>query len=270
MRHGSIIGLISVLTFASVCHSVAWPSTRGQSYRDIQKKLSTMVSLRLNQDKLASLFEVGDRRILDLIQALDDPDTRISLNAQVVIRYLGNDQGMKALYEWYKKQQREYKVGGPVPVPLSEWDYNYIKLNCVDEPVRTWSDREMQYIYALALDGSPRATGVLIQLVDKARVAAESSSVSQVIKSVTNGNPNRLFGNDKDLAAAVLKNAFFIPANDQKHASASVLAFNATKSKALVEVQIDRGDLSQVWYHVVITRQRGQWAFFSVYQVGIS
>ena len=68
-----------------------------QSYKHTREKLRKLVSVRLDSDKLASLFKIGDKRIVDLIQALDDADRNVSLSAQVVIRYLGNEQGMKSL-----------------------------------------------------------------------------------------------------------------------------------------------------------------------------
>ena len=229
-----------------------------------------MVNLRLDNDKLASLFNIGEKRIGDLVRALDDRDKRVSLNAQVVIRYLGNHQGMRSLYEWYNKQERDFQVAGPVPLPLSESDYHYIKRNCVDQPVRTWRDREVQYIYALALDGSPRAREMLLHLIDKAASADEASFVSRAIKSVKKEDWKKFVTTERDPAVAVLRNAFFVAPEDQKYATARLLGFNATRSKALVELHIGRGDLADEWYHAVITRHDGGWAYFSVYQVGIS
>lgn len=264
------LGLISALIIAFVYNPVGRACSSSQSHRDIRKELGTLVSLRLDHDTLASLFEIGDRRILDLIQALDDGDRRISLNAQVVIRYLGNDQGMRSLYEWYKQKQGEYQVAGPVPLPLSEWDYDYIKLNCTDKPVKAWRDREVQYIYALLLDGSTRARDILGQLIEKAKGSDDSSFVSRAIRFVTKGGPTRLLTTEKDLANAVLTSAFFIAPVDQRHTSARLLAFNADKNKVLVELHIDRGNLAEQWYHVVLIRQAQEWAFFSIYQVAIS
>lgn len=270
MRQCSNFALISMLSLAVLSNQVGGASTASRSYRDTRQKLADMVNLRLDKDKLASLFNIGEERIVDLVRALDDREKKVSLNAQVVIRYLGNEQGMRSLYEWYKKQESDFQVAGPVPLPLSEWDYHYIKLNCVDQPVRTWRDREVQYIYALALDRSPRAREILLQLIDKAKSADEASFVSRAIKSVEKEDRKKFVTTERDPAVAVLRNAFFIAPEDQKYASARLLAFNATRSKALVELHIGRGDLAEEWYHVVITRHEGGWAYFSVYQVGIS
>lgn len=248
----------------------AGANTSRQSFKDTRKKLVELVNIRLDKEKLASLFKIGDKRIVDLIRALDDSDKRISLNAQIVIRYLGNDQGMRSLYEWYQKQHSDFQVAGPVPLPLSEWDYDYIKLNCIDQPAKTWRDREVQYLYALALDGSPRARKILLKLIDSAKDAEEASFVNRAINSIEKPDRKRFLSIERDPATAVLTAAFFISPEDQKFASARLIAFNAAKTKALVELHIGRGDLAEEWYHVVVTRHDAGWAYFSVYQVAIS
>src|SRR5687767_4514390 len=80
-------------------------TTFGQSYQDTIRILSEMNSRILNRGKLAKLFQIGDERIGDLIRALDDPNPDISLRAQTVIRYLGNDAGVTGLFEWYDKRK---------------------------------------------------------------------------------------------------------------------------------------------------------------------
>lgn len=65
-----------------------------KEYQDTRKLLSEMNNRLDDRDKLATLFRVGDERITDLIQALNDPNPDISLRAQVIIRYLGSDVGM--------------------------------------------------------------------------------------------------------------------------------------------------------------------------------
>lgn len=155
---------------------------RSRSYRETRAMLRKLVSVQSDIDKLARLFRIGDRRISDLIQALDDADQNVSLRAQTVIRYLGTKEGMRALYEWYVRQQDKYEINGPVPVPLSEWDYDYIQQNFINRSVTTW--RDVEYIYALALDPSPKAKNVLAQLTEKANSRAESTFVGRAIESV--------------------------------------------------------------------------------------
>jgi hypothetical protein len=174
------------------------------------------------------------------------------------------------LYDWYKKQQGDFKIAGPVPLPLSQWDYDYINRYGVDEPVESWGGLEVRYIYALALDGSTRARETLLKLIHKARDTDEASFVRRAVKSVENRDLKQFVSTERDPAQAVRRNAFFIGSRDQKYLSVKLLAFNATKSKALVEVYIGRGVLAEEWYHVVITRQDGGWRYFSVYPVSVS
>lgn len=67
------------------------------------------------------LFEEGDARRPDLIQALYDPEERVSLNAQSIIKYLAHPQGLSAVEEWYQ-YRRAHSMGywiSPVK-PLTE------------------------------------------------------------------------------------------------------------------------------------------------------
>lgn len=120
-----------------------------QANVDTRELLTELKSIKSDREVLTILFKSGDARISDLIEALDDRDRQISLRAQIVIRYLGNDTGMKALESWYKNQS-EIVIAGPVPLPLRERDYEFIKDQYIDKPSIKWvSDK---YIYALALD----------------------------------------------------------------------------------------------------------------------
>lgn len=232
--------------------------------------LSEIRDSRLNSDRLASLFRIGDERIADLIRALDDVDQAISIRSQLVIRYLGNEKGMNALREWYSRQRGEYRIIGSVPLPLNEWDYNFIRINYISEPAQTWGERGAQYIYSLALDESPRAKEMLDEIIKNARNLNESNFVGRAIKCVQASQPQKLLVREKDLAKLVLSNAFFITPEDRKYTSARFVAFNGAKDKALIEVYINRGHLAEEWYHVVINRREPGWRFFSIYQVAIS
>jgi hypothetical protein len=222
----------------------------------------------INRDKLAALFQVGDKRIKDLIQLLDDPDQEISLRAQIVIRYLGTEIGMKGLLEWYGKR-KQFSVAGPIPLPLREWDYDVIYANYVGKPVRGWYGAE-PYIYALALDYSPRARAVLDEVVKSAKGGDESLVAVQAIKRIQASQPKQTLKGQKDLAKLVLRNAFFVSPEDRKHTSARLLNLSDSGDKALVEVYINRGALAEEWYHVVIQRCEQDWKFLSISQVGVS
>ena len=94
---------------------------------DTRRLLLAMSDVRINSDKLSTIFKSGDVRIAELVRLLDDPKPEVRLRAQIVIRYLGNETGMQALREWYGRQRGEYGIGGPIPLPLSEWITGILK-----------------------------------------------------------------------------------------------------------------------------------------------
>jgi hypothetical protein len=60
---------------------------------------------RSGNKALKQLFEEGEERMPDLIRALYDRDKKVSLNSQVIIKYLATPEGPAAIEEWitYRK-----------------------------------------------------------------------------------------------------------------------------------------------------------------------
>jgi hypothetical protein len=139
---------------------------------NIRKLLASLQSVKDDREALATLFKTGDEQIAELIEALHDPDPNMRLQAQVVIRYLGNEMGMKALEDSYS-EQTEVITSGPIPLPLKERDYEFIKDQYLNKPTAAWGGAD-QYIYALALDGSPRAKALLHELKKSAGTSART------------------------------------------------------------------------------------------------
>jgi len=216
----------------------------------------------LDHKRLAALFRIGDERIGDLVKALDDPDKDVSLNAQIVIRYLANDVGLRGLDEYYRRPMKEYWISGPIPAPLIDWDYGVIKANP--------SSSVEKYLYALALDDSARAKQLLASITRADDTLSADTPVGRFLRSVRSSDPKKVLTGGTDLAKLVLENAFFVAELDQKYASASLVGFNAGKDKAIVEVYINRGVLAEEWWHVVVRKQGGGWRFVSVTQVRVS
>lgn len=270
MRRHTISLVLLLLLFAVSGNRVVFSALESKTYQNTRKMLSAMDDVRSDSDKLAALFKVGDERIQDLIRALDDPDSDISLRAQVVIRYLGNAEGMKGLTEWYSKQPNGYTIAGPVPSPLSEWDFKIINTNALSKSPETWGDLDVQYIYALAVDDSEKSKTVLNAMIKRANGIEESTFLGRAIKQVQTGRPRDLITGEKGLAKLVLDNAFFVSAGDHKHATARLLALNGNKNKALIEVYINRGRLAEEWYHVVMKKCGQRWKFFSITPVAVS
>jgi hypothetical protein len=259
---------LSLLVFLLCCFCGL--TAFGQSsttYRDTLKLLSKMRSPNVDKEELAKLFKIGDERITDLVKALDDPQPDISRRAQIVIRYLGNTIGVMGLYEWYSRKD-QFPVAGPIPIPLSEWDYKVISTSYTGSK-RDWTRAE-PYIFALALDDSPRARNALEELIRGKGDLSEPTVINHAIKAVRTSQPAKTLAGKKVLAELVLKNAFFVSPDDWKYASARLLALNGAKDKGLVEVYINRGVLSEEWYHVVVQKCEKGWRFFSVTPVAVS
>lgn len=225
-----------------------------------------LVQLKANHrstEQLAVLFQIGDAKIADLIKALSDPDTEVSLGAQIVIRYLGNEQGMDAWRKLYEGNL-QIPLTGPIPIPLSASDYNFIKTQYLKSTI-TPEPLMDAYLFALALDGSPQATKALSDVI-----ANGTRNGFNLHKSRYLAVQNKTINDKLALAAQVLQQATFLDSADRAIATAKVIAYSGAKDKALVEIHVNRGSLSQEWYHVVLRRVERGWATFSITQVAVS
>src|SRR5262245_28156786 len=70
------------------------------------RELLIKMERRAGNRQLKTLFEQADIRMPDLINALSDPEKQISINAQVIIKYLADPAGLRALDDWYKAQNK--------------------------------------------------------------------------------------------------------------------------------------------------------------------
>lgn len=245
-------------------------SSRGAATKrgDMHKLLIAFQNVKDDREALAALFKTGDERITELVEALHDPDQNVRLRAQIVIRYLGNETGMKALEAWYSKQA-EVVTSGPIPLPLKERDYQFINDQYLNKPTAAWAGAD-QYIYALALDGSPKAKALLHELKKSAGTIDDSTVGGRAIRLTTVRDAEKVLIGQRNLAKLVSENAFFITANDRPFTSAKLLGLNGAKDKALIEMYINRGRLAEEWYHVVLRKHGQGWKFFSITQVAVS
>lgn len=256
-----------IVAGALVCLAATY-SQASDTYNDTRRLLSMLGGVQGMDAPLATLFQQGDERIKDLVQALDDPDQTVSRNAQVIIRYLGNDEGMSTLLSRHSKTGM-YVLAGPVPLPLREWDYNFIQNSYLDKS-NGWDNRAASYIYALALDNSPRAKVMLNEMVKSVARDKGSSVVKLALERAQASQPHKLLTGQENIAKLVQKNAFFIAPEDRQYLSTRVLGVNGAKDKALLEIHIDRGRLSEEWYHVVVRKYEQGWEFFSITRVAVS
>jgi hypothetical protein len=245
--------------------------TSGGTCQDIKK---TLVSLRRRDDSysgnLSHLFQIGDECIGNIISSLNDPDLKINIAAQGIIRYLGNKQGLQALETWNLKNQKSYPVWGPVTTPISKFDYLIIETYLLDKEKGDPGLVFSPYIYALAIDNSPKAKSLLQTVFKEVDSFNEPSISKTIVERLKSNYPLKPFAAAIDLAAAVLENAFFLDAEDKKFTTARLLSFNSNKDKALIELHLSRGVFHEVWYHVIVKKEGHYWKFFSIDFVGQS
>lgn len=78
---------------------------RPPTYAETRKLLLTVDRSPAN-DALKKLFKEGDARRADLVHALYDPDERVSLNSQTILKYLADREALAAVEEWYASRRK--------------------------------------------------------------------------------------------------------------------------------------------------------------------
>lgn len=258
---GNVLALLSAVCLGASVLAQTLPARPG-----IHGLLSQLEIEDDRNGNLAALFRSGDEKIVELIRALDDPDPNVRSNAQVVIRYLGNKAGMDALISHYAQTGRTTIVG-PVPLPLTDWDYDFIGSTYVNRP-ENFGQLSTQYLYALALDGSPRAKALLPQMVETAQSAKTDPFTLETVNAL--GMDANFTSSVENLAAAVLRSAKFLRPVDKEHATAKLIAFNRAQDKALLEIYVNHGVLAEATYHVVVRKSRHGWSLFSISLIAVS
>jgi len=82
-----------------------WAQNNNDTYPETKQWLLQMKD-HLPSKELENLFEQADSRMPDLIRALDESPKEISINAQKIILYLANPDGLKALQEWKQNPKK--------------------------------------------------------------------------------------------------------------------------------------------------------------------
>ena len=262
------IRIYHVVLMLALCIAICFvtsPSQTVETYEDTYKLLLKMEDALTREVSLTKLFGMGDERIQDLIRALDEPNKAVGRNAQIVIRYLGNDAGMKAVIESYRKS-KAYSEAGPVPLPLSNWDYELIRNHYLT--ARAWDQRATSYIYALALDESVDAVALLREWDKRIEQGAIPYHVD--MRKVKAIRPGAAIPGDIDLAKLVADNAFFVDSDGRQHISSKLMGFNHARDKALIKVHAGEEPLGTELYHVVLQKRGEAWRFYSVTLISVS
>jgi hypothetical protein len=254
-----VVLAVLALSAATVARSQGTVHADGQ----VRQLLVDMNTRHRSTKQLATLFRDGDEKIDNLIGALEDPDKNVRLNAQIVIRYLGNDRGMKTWSRVYKEDP-EGSLTGPIPIPVSEGDYEFIRSQYLQRGVKPEALLDA-CLFALALDGSPPAMKLLSEIILNVNKNGFKLQESRYTEARTVKISAAV-----DLPTAVLRRAAFLDASDRRYATAKVIAYSGANDKALIEIHIDRGPLAEEWWHVVVKRVDQGWSLFSITQIAVS
>lgn len=98
----------------SVCSTAQGQST---TYAETRKLLLKVERAPAN-DALKKLFKEDGIRMDDLIRALYDADEKVSLNSQTALKYLGDQQSLAAVEEWYAFRRKHGENYWESPVGL--------------------------------------------------------------------------------------------------------------------------------------------------------
>jgi hypothetical protein len=111
------IGKTLILLLAFISLTGLTPQAQRKTYARTRRLLLKVEQSPANK-ALKALFEHADERREDLIRAMYDPEHKVSLNAQLILKYLAGQQDIEAIEEWYayrRDHQQEYWMA-PVEV----------------------------------------------------------------------------------------------------------------------------------------------------------
>jgi hypothetical protein len=243
---------------------VVFSQQKSETYL-ITKKLLETSNVNTSSDSLAKLFKIGDARVNDLIVALNDKDKNVALNAQRVIRYLGNTKGTKELYDWYGKQEIFTIAFSAIPLPINQREFDFAERRFEQSGKVLESRLGFDHIYPLLLDDSKQAKDLLERIINEMAKNEDGKYWVDRTRKIIKNNPRKAFAEDNNLANAVLKNAYFLHANEDKDTNVKLLSYNSNKDKALLILS----NFGAIW-HVVVEKTHEGWKFFSITQTSVS
>ncbi len=107
--------IVFLIMLAGVISSPA--QTQSETYSET-RKLLLETERAYAHEPLKKLFEEGEVRRFDLIQALYDSDQKVSLNAQSIIKYLADPKALSALEDWFEYRKKNAPDYWESPVKL--------------------------------------------------------------------------------------------------------------------------------------------------------
>jgi hypothetical protein len=206
---------------------------------------------------MAKLFEEGSPAVPQLVVLLKSQDQSVSDNAQLMLR---TARGIEALQEWYLQPRPVLRmVNGPVPSPLTDWDYKHIESAILSRPYQEWKAEAVNYLMALFVDASPRADQMLKRMLDEIPedgLTAVSDLADRIRKN--SSRPDRCLSGMVE--KEIVEGAFFLSPAEKKRTEVKVVAYDEEHRRALVMVSQSFGRT----FLVVFSRTESCWGYQSI------
>jgi len=245
---------------------------RSHSYDETVGMLKDWLRTEGNS-RLVPLFAYGDARSSDLLHACRTESDETANSAFMTLQLLGSAECQPCADSFSQKH------GGPLLAcaphlgeagfqRLDRWWSRYRTgkgYRCGKEEGWRIDDA---LVYALILDGSPRALATLnrSQALEKAcgeYVTIERETLERAPMLVREA---KQVGHDLKIAPgrveeSIRRSAFFLPLEQRKHSKVTVLARNSTDTKMLVEVSYSCGKSRGRGYLVVLEKDGEVWQY---------
>jgi hypothetical protein len=237
------------------------------TYEDTKKLLSSETG---SHENFIKLFRIGDERVDDLITALNDQDRTVRINAQIIIRSLGNPKATKEMYQWLSEnalKEKDWFPTNPIPIPIDEWEYRF------EEKSYMYSSRSnLKDGYALFLDNSDKAKAALEKFIEQENNNPYGLGEAKKLERFRKLQIGQTFQENGDLANAVLQTPFFQFKTDSdtnvkespEKLKSRLITYNSTRTKALLEAQNSDGT-----YSVIVEKVEKGWKIYSVIRATI-
>jgi hypothetical protein len=181
------------------------------------------------------IFADGSTSTPKLIEALNDSNKAVNLNAQLMLRLIGDHKGITDLHDWYEKPRPVLSiVNGPVPVPLRDWDYQQIGA-VLARPPREWRENALNYLYALSIDQSRHAKELLTKMLSAAETD-NNSAAFQVAANLRRWQAEADACSPATPQEFVRKHSFFLAPEERKNSKIKLIGYSNDKHLALLSV----------------------------------
>jgi hypothetical protein len=286
-----LISLLVLLACASCASSQTTPETPPQeliaasaTYNDTLRAIKQWVESEENHD-LARLLAIGNIRTPDLVAACHSSDHEIAGAAFGALQLLGKP-------ECEPCADSESQIHGGLAVVCSantsEADFQRIEQWLAKKRTGTGYECGEEYepltpmddsvVYALILDGSPRAQSALDDMVgiEKACVTDATTIIGEILERAQSliGAAKRAGHNlrvepDK-LRHSIRASAFFLPQKYREGSEVKVITRSRARNRILLEVSYRCGNLCGKGYYVVLRKDGADWHYALIRMAWIS